>query len=373
VRVLIVTPWYPWPENPVRGMWAVDHAAALMPDHEVVMLAFSPRPRAARPYAIADGVEDGLRTFRLTYPPPRVPGLGLIAARRGALDVLGKLRDEGFVPEVVHGHIFLSGPAALPAARRSEAALVIQENLTRVTERQLGRGERGLARYVYRRADLVCPNNARLERAVKELGAAATKTMPNVLDAEFTLRPRQRKDGAIRAINVASLHDKKGHAYLLGALLAARETEPRLTLDLVGDGPLRAELEDQVRELGLEDVVTFHGFEPHERVAELLAHSDLLVLSSLRENQPLVVAEAMASGLPTVGTDVGGVPEMLEGGAGVVVPPADAEALARAIVDVSRGLDGYEPEALARLARERYGPESVARRWGETYRELVSP
>jgi glycosyltransferase involved in cell wall biosynthesis len=369
VRVLIVTPWYPWPENPVRGIWTIDHAKALMREHDVVMLAFSPRQDAARPYELDDKVEDGLRTLRLTYPPPRLPGAGLIPARRGALEALGRLRDAGFLPDIVHGHIFLSGPAALPLARRADAPLVIQENLTRVTEGQLGLSERALARYVYRRADIVCPNNDRLERAVGRLGARATRKLPNVLDARFSLRSRRREDGGIRAINVASLHEKKGHSYLLDALASMRD--PRITVDLVGDGPLRGELEKRVTDLGLEQVVRFHGFATHERVAELLGGSDLLVLPSLRENQPLVVAEAMASGLPTVGTDVGGVAEMLEGGAGVVIPPADSEALARAIAAVAGGLDHYDPAVLAKLAEDRYGPESVARRWTETYRELV--
>jgi L-malate glycosyltransferase len=370
VRVLIVTPWYPWPENPLRGIWAIDHAKALMPEHEVVMLAFSPRGGVGRPYELADEMEDGLRTMRLTYRPPRLPGLGLIPTRRGALEALERLRGNDFRPDVVHGHIFLSGPAVLPLARRAGAPLVIQEHLTRVTEGQLSSTERVLARFVYRRADLVCPSNDRLERAVRELGARATRKMPNVLDATFSLRTRRAQNGGIRAISVGSLDEKKGHRYLLEAVAAISEREPRLSLDLVGDGPLRAELEDRVRDLGLEEVVRFHGYATHERVAELLGGSDLLVLSSLRENQPLVVAEAMASGLPTVATDVGGVSEMLEGGGGVVVPPADPGALARGIAEVAGNLDAYDADSLARLARERYGPEAVARRWDETYRSL---
>lgn len=343
-----------------------------MPEHEIAVLAFSPRRESGRPYELADRMEDGLRTFRLTYPPPRLPGLGLIPVRRGAIEVLGRLRTEGLRPDLVHGHVFLSGPAAVPVARRAGAPLVIQEHLTRVTERQLSLPERALARYVYRRADLVCPNNDRLERAIRELGARATQKMPNILDARFSPRTRQRDAGGVRAINVASLNEKKGHRYLLDALALIREHEPRISVDLVGDGPLRDELERRVRDLGLDHMVRFHGYATHERVAELLGGSDLLVLPSLRENQPLAVAEAMASGLPVVATDVGGVPEMLEGGGGVVVPPADPNALARAIAEVSTRLSDYDPGALARLAKERYGPESVARRWGETYRGLLN-
>jgi glycosyltransferase involved in cell wall biosynthesis len=102
----------------------------------------------------------------------------------------------------------------------------------------------------------------------------------------------------------------------------------------------------------------------------MMRASDLHVLPSLRENQPLVAAEAMATGIPTVATEVGGLSEMLEGGGGVLVPRADAGALADAIAGVCSKLDSYDREALARLASERYGPEAICRQWTRIYEAL---
>jgi glycosyltransferase involved in cell wall biosynthesis len=351
----------------------MSQARALMREHEVVVLAFKPRDDAVKPYTLSDRVEEGLRTLRIGYPPPRVPGQGLLATRAGTKQALDRLASDGFAPEVIHAHVFLSSPAALTAKRRTGAPLLITEHLTRVTESQLSLPERALARFTYRRADLVTTTAEPMVERVRKLGARRTTHTWNAVDTElFSPARRRRSDGEIRAIAAGSLNEKKGHRYLLEAVAEASSSEPRLSLDLVGDGELRGELETQAHSLGIADAIRFRGYVTHERLAELMRESDLHVLPSLRENQPHVAAEAMATGIPTVGTEVGGVPEMLAGGAGVVVSKADPKALAGAICEVCSRLDSYDRESLAGLARKRYSYEAVRRQWSEIYEALAS-
>jgi len=138
----------------------------------------------------------------------------------------------------------------------------------------------------------------------------------------------------------------------------------------MGDGELREELEAQARRLGLGEALRFHGEVSKERVAELMGEADLFVLPSLHENLPCVLIEAMASGLPSVATEVGGVPELIDAQAGVLVAPADPGALAEAIeAALDRDFDSAE---IARQARERYSYETVAREWTAVYEELSS-
>ncbi len=374
MRVLIVTPWFPSPDSPIRGIWTIDHARALIgAGHEPVLLPFSPQAGVVGRFSLTEERHDDVRTIRLTYPPPRLPGLGLVAARAGTAEALGRLEADGFVPEIVHAHIFLSAPVAVTAKRRSGAKLVINEHLTRVTDWQLGLGERGLARYAYSRADLVCTTAERMVDNVRRLGAKRTLHTQNVMDTtQFSPAGTRRSDGEIRIVAAGSFNEKKGHRYLLDALARARRDQPRLRLELVGDGELRGELEQRAHSLGIEEIVRFHGYVSMDALAEIMRESDLHVLPSLRESQPLVLAEAMATGIPTVATDVGGVGEMLEGGAGVTVPKADPEALATAILEVCAGLDSYRPEALAALATERWGIEAIGRQWTGIYQALVA-
>jgi glycosyltransferase involved in cell wall biosynthesis len=193
--------------------------------------------------------------------------------------------------------------------------------------------------------------------------------VPNTVDTSVFEPPAQPRGGTGRLLCVGALAEKKGHVHLLEALALVRR-ERDVTLEIVGDGELREELERLTKELGLGGVVRFHGALSREEVAELMRACDLFVLPSLFENLPVVLIEAMASGLPAVATRVGGVPELVDGQAGLLVPPEDPEALARAIAEALESRERFDPEALAQTARERYGYEAFAAAWTAIYDEL---
>ena len=169
------------------------------------------------------------------------------------------------------------------------------------------------------------------------------------------------RPSGLRLLNVAALAEKKGHRFLIEAMAEL----PEATLEIVGDGELRADLEAQVRGLGLEDRVTFLGEQPKREVARLMREAGLFVLPSLAENLPVVLIEAMASGLPSVATRVGGVPEMLGDGDGELVQPGDAAALAAAVRTAAGR--SFDPQDMAARARARYSYAAVCARWSEIY------
>jgi len=146
---------------------------------------------------------------------------------------------------------------------------------------------------------------------------------------------------------VGRLAGVKGVPVLLEALAEVRGERPDLRLNLIGDGPERAEIEAEARALGLSDAVTFLGYQSQAEVAAALANHHALVLPSFAEGVPVVLMEAMASAIPVVATQVGGVSELVEDGvSGRLVPPGDAKALAQGIRDVL--VDGHDMGAEGR-------------------------
>jgi glycosyltransferase involved in cell wall biosynthesis len=140
--------------------------------------------------------------------------------------------------------------------------------------------------------------------------------------------------GPVRALCVASLCERKGHAVLLEALAGDDPQLARIELDLVGDGHLRHALEAMVERLGLGDRVWFHGDLTEEAVAAMLGEADIFVLPSVidrsgaTEGIPVALMEAMAAGLPVVTTRVTGVPELVrEGDTGLLADPGDVRSL----------------------------------------------
>ncbi len=142
----------------------------------------------------------------------------------------------------------------------------------------------------------------------------------------------------------------KGHRHLLEAFARLRAREPDVHLVVVGDGPERAALERQARELGVAPAVRFTGH--REDVPDLLAALDVFVLPSLAEHFGRVLLEAMAMERPVVATAAGGVPEVVEAGVtGLLVPPANAAALADAVLTLLA--DPAHGRALGRAGRRR--------------------
>ncbi len=173
-------------------------------------------------------------------------------------------------------------------------------------------------------------------------------------------------------LTVARFTDQKGHAFLLDAAPAVLARMPRARFVWVGEGPLRGDLQERVRVLGLDERIIFAG--RRSDVPELLAAADLLVLPSRFEGLPLVALEAMAAGLPVVGTRVCGTAEAVEDGVtGRLVEPGDPGALAAAI------LEALEDPTCARrwgeAGRERvrteFSAERMARETAEIYREAL--
>lgn len=165
--------------------------------------------------------------------------------------------------------------------------------------------------------------------------------------------PAPMPEGGPHLVAIGRLAEQKGFSLLVEAVALAVRDLPGLRLTILGDGPLRPELEATIAGKGLDQVVRLAGWADEAGVRTGLAQAQALILPSFAEGLPVVVMEAMAAGRPVIATAIAGVPELLrEGREGWLVPAGDAEALAGAI----RTLAATPPERLAEMgaaARQR--------------------
>jgi glycosyltransferase involved in cell wall biosynthesis len=188
------------------------------------------------------------------------------------------------------------------------------------------------------------------------------------LEAEFKI-PRD----AQVIVNVASLTPVKDHALLIRAFAHLKKDNAKATLLLVGDGPLRGDLEELSREVGCRDSIVFAG----ERIdgPEIIAACDVFCISSSAEGTSIAVLETMARGCPMVLTAVGGNVDLVQDGIdGILVPHGDPVVLAGAIKTIlnDRGLAmGLAEAALGKL-RSDYSAIDMTRRTEAVYGETIS-
>jgi glycosyltransferase involved in cell wall biosynthesis len=290
---------------------------------------------------------------------------------------------------IVHTHTTKAGLLGRIAARLAGAPVVVHTPHGHAFHGYLGaagsaalvRVERGLARWTDR---IVCLTEAeRAEHVRLRIGPpelfevihsgvdvghfAAARVSPEAKRRALGLPP----DGPLVGC-VARLVPVKGVQYLLEAVPAIRAAVPGATVVFVGDGPLRGALERAAAGRALDGAAVFLGL--RRDVEEILPLCEVVVLPSLNEGMGRAAVEALASGRPVVGSRVSGIQDVVrDGETGLLVPPADPAALARAVVRCL--VDPALRRALgerARRAAGAYGIGPMMERIDALYRRLLA-
>ncbi len=285
-------------------------------------------------------------------------------------------------PSIVHAHMVHANLLARVARVRTDVPVLIS------TAHNIKEGPRWREiayRMTDRFADLTTNVSRAAVRRYVDVGVAPASKMryqPNGIDLErFQPRPEDRE--RIRRelglgerpvlLNVGRFERAKDHSTLLRAFHSLRRTIPEAVLLLVGKGDLLPDVQRQAEALRMGESVRFLG--TRGDVPTLMNAADVYVMSSSWEGLPLVLLEASASGLPIIATDVGGNAEIVTHEvSGLIVPPANAPALAQAVETVLRQTPA-ERSAMGRAGRARieaeYDIERVLDAWESLYAELA--
>lgn len=287
-------------------------------------------------------------------------------------------------PALIHAHFGTDGLLALPLARALGVPLITSlrgYDVTRSDGALLRSGRLSWMRYALGKKRLqsagalfLAVSDALRERAIaRGYPEARTRTHYNGVDLDrFRPDMAPREPGLV--LHVGRLVEKKGTKVLIEAVAGITGAK----LAIIGDGPLRAALERQARELG--ERVRFLGALPSDEVANWMRRASVLAAPSVTaadgdaEGLPNVVVEAAASGLPVVGTHHSGIPEAIEDGvSGFLVPENDVGALAARLGDVlgSESLRNEMGIAARRLAQRKFNRQLLTARLESIYDEVA--
>ncbi|MBE3577494.1 MAG: glycosyltransferase [Limnochordales bacterium] len=367
--------------------------------HQVII--FAPgydRFRSGKTWSERD--DSGIQIIRFpSLPAPNYPGFRLPLPYQPGIG--RRVRELGL--DIIHSHTpFLLGGLAMSLARRRGVPLVFTHHTLYheyVHYAPVGRRLvrwwvwQHVARYCRQAALVIAPSHV-VAAQVRDGYRVNTpvEVIPSGIDLDLFTSP-QRDRGWLRRefaipqearvlINVGRLTLEKNPRLLLASFALLREGEKEQAasgrpvsphyLVLVGDGPQRSALETEARELGIGDRVIFCGRQPPERVADALLGADLFLMASYTETQGLVVAEALAAGLPVVTVNSPQLLETARDGQEAVVAAGTPAAFAAACQRVLEDAALYE--RLQRAALARAGDLSISaatERLISSYRNLL--
>jgi len=226
-----------------------------------------------------------------------------------------------------------------------------------------------LVRWSMRRAAALIVPSRFLQEVFARFGMQA-EIVPNIIDlTRFRPRESAQPDGPhlVVARNLEPLYDNET---ALRAFLRIHEQLPHSHMTIAGSGPEEARLRALAAELGLEQAVHFAGRLDREAMAELYREADLMLNPSLADNMPNSVLESLASGVPVVSTDVGGIPYIVEDQVtALLVKPGDPTAMAAAATRLLEDTAQWQKLREAGIAEvQRYTWQRVAPLLADTYR-----
>jgi glycosyltransferase involved in cell wall biosynthesis len=358
MRILVVTSQFPIAGEPNRGrpiLQTVRELARLADVRVISPVATYPRWARPRSYLFRAPLPQQMRDCDTEYVS--YPALPMVSRPFNG-HLCGMAITEAmarFAPDVVLSYwLYPDAFGAMRAASRLGIPWVAGARGSDLRVRDAV--SRVLTGQVVRRARRLLVVSEDLRRvAIERYGAAPdrTITIPNGCNAAI-FHPASRSEarrqlgvdeGARLVVYVGRLVPEKGLRELLEATAMLSQAHPRVELALIGDGPLRDELDQSARRIA---GVPVHlpGALDASMVARWMAASDLITLPSYSEGHPNVLVEALASGRPVVATHVGGIPEVVDASCGVLVAPRDVHALSVALGQVMDR--GWDPDALAR-------------------------
>jgi len=375
VRILTFTSLFPSSCDPTHAIFVYQRCAHLArrPDNEVIVVSpvpYFPSWLKTNRWRTASQVPTEERIGSLTVYHPRyflLPKIFMtlhaVSMFLGCRPEVARLNERAKLDCIDAHFVYPDGLAAVLLGKFLGVPVIVSARGSDIHAYPAFRTIRPMIRWTLQHADALIAVSASLKKSMIELGASADKihVIPNGIDpVRFQPVPisqaRQELNLPVDApfiVSVGALIPSKGHQFLVRAFGRIAGRHPDMRLAILGEGPLRSQLEQLILELGLRARVHLLGKRPNEELRLWYSAATASCLASAGEGWPNVVTESLTCGTPVVATRVGGIPEILQSSEFGVLVEQSVDAIAA-------GLE----EALSRSwDRETISQQTLARTW----------
>lgn len=371
MKVAVISRGKPNPQYPLNGIFEFDQAKALAKmGVDVAFIAIDFRARSfKRKYGLFKYECDGVHVFELSLP---------INVYRRALPILQRLLLIPFramlksfgKPDVVHAHFYSIAAIATIIKKKYCIPLVVTEHSSKINKpaSEISDLDKKLALKAYNQCDsLICVSKALADNVLQNFNRDSVVISDMVDDQVYSYGGKNKNLSPFVYVSVGNLVTIKAFDILIEAFAKVNDDAK---LYIIGDGPEKTKLENQIKKLGLEGKVKLFGQLDRLKINEIYQQSHAFVLPSRSETFGVSYVEAMYAGLPVIATRCGGPESFVDDSNGMLVNINDVEALADAMRLMRDNYSAYDPIKISEESKKRFSPEVIAEKIVEIYNQI---
>lgn len=376
MNILIITSWYPVPENPTNGKFVMEQVKVISQDNKVVLVF--PMKLTIRKRLSKRKIKKVFKQKNYVLIRPvflKFPFITQINYIFSILILFCKIRNR-YNFDLVHAQITSpAGYAALIIKYLFKLPFVLTEHRGPFSEIMDSIKSRFLIKFTMNHSDALIANCKTQVKEIKMYGIKKEiSVVPCVIDmSEFQLKEWKKEHEKIKLLIIGGMQDyRKGLIYLLKALPKIKDKFD-FELKIVGKtGNLKEEYLELVQRGDISRQCIFIDYLTEERLREAYREADIFVLPSLHENFGVVLIEAIATGTPVITTYCGGPEDYVEENNGMLVAKENEDELAFAIEKMISNLNKYEPIKVRKTIEDKFSQQTFKKKVNMIYFEVLN-
>lgn len=373
MKVAIVSQGKPTPQHPLNGIFEFDQAKALAKKGiDVAFVAIDYRAFSyKRKFGFLKYESEGVHVFELSLPlgvyRRALPVLQhlLLIPFRAMLKSFGK-------PDIIHAHFYSIAAIASILKKKYDIPFVITEHSSKLNKpaEQISDLDKSLATKAYQNCDQLISVSETLRSNIMNNFGSNSTVIPNMVDNQsFSLQNETKRETPFVFVSVGTLKPIKAFDTLIEAFSHVKNDA---MLYIIGEGPERERLQNQIHALQLDDQVKLLGQLSRPDINKVFHKCHSFVLPSQSETFGVSYIEAMYAGLPVIATRCGGPEAFVDNSNGLLVPVNNIDALAKAMYIMRQNYSSYDQKHISESCIERFSPSVIADKLIETYSNFCS-
>ncbi len=386
MHILLIPSWYKTEREPFMGTFFEEQARALIKlGHKVAILypEYSPLSQMFSQKDVINNfyLDDGLPTYTISIQSkiPRFRKLSYWSFGKAVNNLFKEYVSKNGRPDIIHAHsIFFGGIAARYLSKQNKLPLVITEHLTAFIMGTItNKDDRKLSNEIFTHADaaLIVSQNFRNDLEIElSIKHGTFKVLHNMVADSFFedfIHKEFNADEEFIFFTNSFLLPRKNHRLLFDALKILIDQKLKVRLHVGGDGPLKEELIQIVKEMNLENYVDFLGGLTRAEVKQELNKSHAFLLASFYETFGVVLIESLACGRPVIVSDSGGPRDFINESNGIIVHEFSAQKFATAMKKLMDNYSSYDQRALSKYCFENFNEKKIARELEKVYTKVL--